>query len=153
MCIRCEQKWHNVTNNKYYKLKDYKNDDSICTMQYESDRNKLFNNITANGDESLLKDKKTMKLIKDKGYCPCPQCGTMIEKINGCNHITHKSCQNPIKNGKTHFCYTCGDLLYGTFYNEEKDGKKHFPDGVFYPCYKANINKRNSSWSNNCAIM
>lgn len=39
----------------------------------------------------------------NKRVKPCPKCGTMTEKVGGCNHIT---C--PVAGCEAHWCYICG---------------------------------------------
>ncbi len=51
--------------------------------------------------------KKLMLANREKGqqFQMCPKCGTYIEKITGCNHIT---CRSPMCDGSTEFCFVCG---------------------------------------------
>ena len=116
ICYRCEQPWHNVCD------KD-DNINGICKM------------IKAN-DKSRLLDAKTRKMMRNSKFQKCPKCGMMIEKESGCNHITHKGCPYKTEFNGTHFCYTCGELLYGRYHNAERDGTRHFPHGVYKDCRK-----------------
>ncbi|AYV86689.1 MAG: E3 ubiquitin-protein ligase RNF14 [Sylvanvirus sp.] len=40
----------------------------------------------------------------------CPTCGLGIEKVSGCNHMSHKKCPK-YDNKDVHFCYICNDQL------------------------------------------
>ncbi|RPB13662.1 hypothetical protein P167DRAFT_107531 [Morchella conica CCBAS932] len=44
-------------------------------------------------------------LAKEKGWKPCPGCQNMIERVDGCLHMTCTRCPN-----RTEFCYNCGKL-------------------------------------------
>lgn len=48
------------------------------------------------------------KHIKDKKWMSCPECKTIIEKIEYCNFIR---CTSSICQKKTCFCYLCGERL------------------------------------------
>ena len=87
----------------------------------------------------------------------------IVEKIEGCNHMKHLNCSNPNDEEKhcTHFCYTCGEKLYGKVHKHEKDGTLHFPNDLFHDCRKANLinsqkNNQNKSNqlndNNNCVV-
>lgn len=44
-------------------------------------------------------------LAKEKGWKACPGCKNMIERVDGCLHMTCTRCPN-----RTEFCYNCGQL-------------------------------------------
>ena len=128
ICYQCESPWHNVMD---------KNDvtNGICKK------------IIANDNKTWI-DAKTKRLMKQNNFQKCPRCGMMIEKASGCNHMTHSNCPHKTESNGTHFCYTCGDVLYGRYHNEERDGIRHFPNGVYKKCRKAK-----KSASQNCIVM
>lgn len=37
---------------------------------------------------------------------PCPACGLLVQRISGCNHMTHTRALGCVR--ETHFCYACG---------------------------------------------
>ena len=123
ICIRCENKWHNVM------------DGEICGLSNENNKNDLHSK----------NDRKTTNLINNQGYTKCPTCGIIIEKIDGCNHIHHIPCN-------THFCYICGDILFGKYNNYDSGGINHFPNGKYYECRKGK-NIKNNNNNNDCIIM
>jgi hypothetical protein len=51
--------------------------------------------------------------------------------------MTHKNCPKPNIDKDSHFCYCCGESLFGTGKKYEKDNTLHFPKGVFKACRKA----------------
>eukprot|EP01083_Nonionella_stella_P316703 1149760_1 len=128
ICYRCEEPWHNVCDKR-----DLEN--GMCKK------------IKNNGTKAIV-DAKTKRLMKNSKFQHCPRCAMMIEKASGCNHMTHAGCPNKTESNGTHFCYSCGELLYGRFHNEERDGTAHFPRGVFYECRKAK-----KSFVHNCLMM
>ena len=105
--------------------------------------------VMANDERSLL-DAKTKRMMQRNEFQKCPRCGIMIEKASGCNHMTHGGCPNKTEVSGTHFCYVCGELLFGRHHNEERDGTRHFPDGVYRKCRKA---KRTGLSAQNCILM
>eukprot|EP01084_Bolivina_argentea_P072651 131912_1 len=129
ICYRCEQPWHNVCD---------KNDN----------QNGICKQVMVN-DKVAIMDAKTKKMMKNNKFQKCPQCGIMIEKIRGCNHITHLGCLNKTEANGTHFCYTCGELLYGKYHNQERNGIIHFPKGVYKSCRKTN----KVAITENCLVM
>ena len=128
ICYRCEQPWHNVCDPS-----DKEN--GVCKM------------IKSNDKEALI-DAKSKRMMRNNKFQKCPNCGMMIEKTTGCNHMTHIGCPNKAEFNGTHFCYTCGELLYGRYHNEEYDGTRHFPGGVYKDCRKVKKNV-----SQRCIIM
>ncbi|KAM7222604.1 hypothetical protein V8F06_002098 [Rhypophila decipiens] len=55
--------------------------------------------------ELRSQEREFRALSGSSGWKPCPKCHTMIDKIDGCNHIHCTSCG-------THFCYRCGQAPY-----------------------------------------
>ena len=64
--------------------------------------------LVQTGCAALLEWRKandaTFKSFVDLGYKQCVGCGTFVEKIAGCKHMTCSLCV-------THFCYVCGEEL------------------------------------------
>eukprot|EP00747_Dinoflagellata_sp_TGD_P060500 gnl/TRDRNA2_/TRDRNA2_152052_c0_seq1.p1 gnl/TRDRNA2_/TRDRNA2_152052_c0~~gnl/TRDRNA2_/TRDRNA2_152052_c0_seq1.p1 ORF type:complete len:1121 (-),score=133.60 gnl/TRDRNA2_/TRDRNA2_152052_c0_seq1:131-3274(-) len=46
-------------------------------------------------------DVPLMQLAEELGWRRCSNCGTMVERLDGCNHIECSTCGH-------HFCYRCG---------------------------------------------
>lgn len=59
-------------------------------------------------------------LAENEGWQKCPQCQMYIERIDGCNEMTHEHLDGSVCN----FCYCCGDYITDN----------HFPNGSFNPC-------------------
>jgi len=75
-------------------------------------------------------------MIEKEKWQACPSCGAMIEKTEGCNHITHKACQGSLT-GRTDFCYCCSYKLDGEGHRFEEGTNPpvlHFPNGIFKDC-------------------
>ena len=116
ICYRCEMPWHNVCD------KD-DTENGKCSM--------------VQADENTLEvDRQTRRVMQRNDFMQCPRCGIVIEKVTGCNHMTHTGCPNKTEENGTHFCYCCGEMLFG--FGLERDGTRHFPDGSFEKCRKAN---------------
>lgn len=82
-------------------------------------------------------DKKFKEYYEKEGYKPCPSCGIVIERTEGCYHMTHIGCIHG-ENKRTDYCYFCGEILMkkpgeGWRYSKSS-GEKHFIDGVYSPC-------------------
>lgn len=71
-------------------------------------------------------------LIKEQGYMPCSNCGRMIERNQGCPHMTcycdHEFC---IHCGEDiHKCNGCGQIEYGEDDDEDEDDGLGLREGV-----------------------
>ena len=78
-------------------------------------------------------------LQKEKGWCACPVCASVIEKTGNCNKIR---CESTRCQKKTLFCYLCGQKL------EENKVGIHFPKGEFSKeCVGIEKNQENG-WQN-----
>ncbi len=87
-------------------------------------------------DERLLE-----KLISDKHWKKCPECGSIIEKTDYCNFII---CSSILCRKKTYFCYICGSKL------TQKTINSHFLDGNPYNncIFLKKIDSENKIFSN-----
>ena len=69
-----------------------------------------------------------LSLAGQENWAQCPGCHELIEKIDGCNSMTHHETDGRI----THFCYQCNEVL------DDRDidslGRPHFPNGSFNDC-------------------
>ena len=80
------------------------------------------------------------KLSKAKKWCKCPNCGLVVERTEGCYHMTHHGCPG-CESKRTDFCYFCGEILMkqngeGWRFSKET-GTKHFENGVYEKCVNA----------------
>ena len=79
LCARCECLWHyNITCEEYQEKMAINNE---------------------NVDEAFA------SLIAQEKWSKCPQCGVVVERTEGCFHMTHKNCPNALKDNRTDFCY------------------------------------------------
>jgi hypothetical protein len=117
-CAKCSVVWHAGLTCEAY-------------MQTRADHE------TCRANEALLED-----LLKAKNWFRCPECGQVIERSSGCNHITHFANQGcTTKDGATHFCALCSALLDSQHNTNEKGSDVcHFPEGYFGPCRIAKAN-------------
>jgi len=140
----------------------YRNVCPECGFEYCALCNATYHFNTRCDGSSIIKQQdyaqqlKSIKYINDNGFRECPGCGIVVAKFEGCNHITHINCSKPSEENNCHFCYDCGELLFQSNHQYEKDGTHHFPNGVFSHCRKWNegkfkINIKNSSQK--CAIL
>ena len=86
-------------------------------------------------------DEEFDKLTKLKKWCKCPNCGLVIERTEGCYHMTHHGCPGGGVERRSDFCYFCGELLMskngeGWRFSKET-GQKHFEQGVYSQCVNA----------------
>ncbi|ETO26130.1 IBR domain containing protein [Reticulomyxa filosa] len=84
-------------------------------------------------------------LVKKQNWRHCPRCGLVVDRIEGCYHMTHMGCEKG-DNHRTDFCYFCGEEL------TKKDGEgwryskltneKHFPNGklIVHRCLEVYFN-------------
>jgi len=89
-------------------------------------------------DKNVANEEKFKIMIEKEKWQGCPNCGAMIEKTEGCNHITHKACTGT-ESGRTDFCYCCSQRLTGEGHRYEEGTDPlilHFPEGVFKDCRK-----------------
>merc|ERR1719384_1204512 len=90
-------------------------------------------------------DEEFDKLTKLKKWCKCPNCGLVIERTEGCYHMTHYGCPGGGVQRRTDFCYFCGEILMkknGEGWRfSKKTETKHFENGVYAEC--VNINQEN----------
>ena len=113
LCLKCQCKWHkNMTCQEYQSIKL----------------------------ASELKHKNEFEqLIIKQQWIQCPKCPCIMERTEGCYHLTHHNCQNAQNPEKrTDFCYLCGKLLVKSFsgagWKYDCDGRFHFPNGIFKLC-------------------
>ena len=79
-------------------------------------------------------------LVKEKGWMPCPKCGSMVEKMKNCNYIR---CESTKCQKKTLFCYICGELL------KESDVTEHYKnENAFSGCKKKKMQKEENEKTN-----
>ena len=55
--------------------------------------------------ENSVADSKFDEMMKREGLMKCPKCGTVIEKISGCQYM---SCTSSQCQGRTYLCWECG---------------------------------------------
>jgi hypothetical protein len=117
-CAKCSVAWH----------------EGLTCDAYMAGRG---DNETRRANELALED-----LLKEKNWFRCPECGQIIERSSGCNHITHFANQGcTTKEGATHFCALCSALLDSQHNTNEKGSDVcHFPEGYFGPCRVAKAN-------------
>jgi len=92
-------------------------------------------------DKNCANEEKFLLMIEKEKWMACPNCGAMIEKTEGCNHITHKACTGS-PTGRTDFCYCCSQRLAGDGHRYEEGTNPlvlHFPNGVFKDCRNVQI--------------
>jgi len=81
-------------------------------------------------------EEKFLLMVKAEKWQKCPNCGAMIEKTEGCNHMIHKACTGSAT-GRTDFCYCCSQRLTGDGHRYEEGTNPlvlHFLNGVFQDC-------------------
>eukprot|EP01084_Bolivina_argentea_P145604 255173_1 len=78
------------------------------------------------------------QLTKAKKWCKCPNCGLVVERSEGCYHMTHYGCPGGGVERRTDFCYYCATKLMkknGEGWRFELDTEiKHFENGVYAEC-------------------
>jgi len=92
-------------------------------------------------------DEEFDKLTRLKKWCKCPNCGLVIERTEGCYHMTHHGCPGGGIERRTDFCYFCGELLMkkngeGWRYSKVTQ-QKHFEQGVYAKCVHAEDGREN----------
>merc|ERR1719361_607435 len=92
-------------------------------------------------------DEEFAKLTRLKKWCKCPNCGLVIERTEGCYHMTHHGCPGGGVERTTDFCYFCGELLMkkngeGWRYSKVTQ-QKHFEQGVYAKCVHAEDGREN----------
>lgn len=60
--------------------------------------------------ENSEADKLFNALLEEEGLLKCPECGTAVQRISGCQYMV---CSSSECQGKTFFCYECGVKLAG----------------------------------------
>ena len=113
-CAKCKTLWH----------------ENLTCKEFEA----KINNEHDEKNEAAFKN-----LMKQEKWKECPKCGIVIEKTEGCNHMTHFACPKSNNDEKrTDFCYCCKKLLVhkqdGSGWKYDVDGKLHFPNGIFNRC-------------------
>lgn len=93
----------------------------VCSYEIRFNENEKANN------------QELINLANQEGWAKCPGCNDLIERIDGCNFMTHHENDG----STTYFCYCCNEKLS----SEEigQNGKKHFPNGSFEECINCNI--------------
>ena len=83
-----------------------------------------------------------LDLANSQNWAQCPGCNELIEKIDGCNHMSHRENDNTT----THFCYQCNMVLDKNYIDE--NGRNHFPDGSYQDCITT-INRNTNRYLTN----
>jgi len=73
-----------------------------------------------------------LNLANLKNWAQCPGCHDLIEKIDGCNSMTHRENNGTI----TKFCYQCNERLVDD--DRDRQGRHHFLNGSFNDCINTN---------------
>lgn len=63
-------------------------------------------------------------ILENEGLMKCPKCGTVIEKIDGCQFI---SCMSSECQGRTYLCWDCGKQLNKDHENHKCNPRKIGP--------------------------
>jgi len=115
--------------------------------------------------------KQKAQLVYQNGFQCCPNCGIVVEKLSGCNHMQHVCLfrarevsssapklypglleTNNANESKyvsaIHFCYCCGAQLDPTNSTLDIRGKLHFPNGSYKPCSAAKTKANDGLLSN-----
>jgi len=71
--------------------------------EHDGKKCKEFKETGMSAEEKAFREE-----IKKKKWMPCPECKTIVEKIEFCNFIR---CSSPVCQQKTCFCYLCGKKL------------------------------------------
>ncbi|KAF7309961.1 RING-type domain-containing protein [Mycena indigotica] len=80
---------------------------SVPVDRAEYNATETIQEVTPGGPQhSCDGTKELQRLVARRGWKHCPTCKTLIQKSEGCDHIT---CPGPGCN--THFCYFCGRLI------------------------------------------
>jgi hypothetical protein len=112
-------------------------DNSFVLDSDQKDRSYIFcsichHKIVIKSDDELKKEDENLELAQilaeTNGWKPCPVCGEVIEKTEGCNQMTHRETDGSY----TYFCYQCGEQLDGN--NIDSQGNDHFPNGSYNDC-------------------
>ena len=86
-------------------------------------------------------DEEFDRLAKLKKWCKCPNCGLVIERTEGCYHMTHHGCPGGGMERRTDFCYFCGELLMSKngegWRFSKRTEQRHFENGVYSECVNA----------------
>lgn len=103
-------------------------------------------------------DKEFETLRQKENWSKCPKCGLVIERTEGCFHMTHSGCPGADIDTTTgakrsDFCYCCGEPLMKKMGEGWRFSaltqERHFEDGVFSPCVKANQSENSNNNNNN----
>lgn len=74
--------------------------------------------------ENSEADQKFEEMLKREGLMKCPNCGTVIEKMYGCQYMT---CTSSKCQGRTYLCWECGQALEGDHHAHQCENR--FVDG------------------------
>ena len=85
---------------------------------------------TVNADEI----NNLLSLAGQENWAQCPGCHELIEKIDGCNSMTHHENNRSV----THFCYQCNEILDSN--DVDTIGRPHFPNGSYNDCINTSNN-------------
>ena len=108
-CTVCKMTYHGIEPckiNKYQKL----------IVEYSKAKTQDKRVMEKKYGKKFLSEMLNMSLSSEymnKNTKSCPNCQTIIEKIDGCNKMTCPKCE-------THFCYLCGSKL------NQQDPYRHF---------------------------
>ena len=107
---KCQQKFMVSKKLSYFKCEECKMKYCLdCFGDWSLHEGKKCNEFKENGISK--EEKEFMEEIKRKKWMPCPECKTVVEKIEFCNFIR---CSSPKCEKKTCFCYLCGQKLTQT---------------------------------------
>ncbi|KRX06952.1 hypothetical protein PPERSA_07115 [Pseudocohnilembus persalinus] len=99
--------------------------DGLCTICFEYSCAICYQKLHPGVSCDNVPDKEMEQAILDYKIAPCPSCQALIQKNNGCNHITCTNC-------KYQFCWLCGKQYVQGHFSRGFKQCQQFKDGAPY---------------------